>query len=49
MYKVTDRTPEKVGFFLFSSQDVIVKSGQITGNLNIYTAMHRLQIIKIIL
>lgn len=44
MYKATDQRPEKVCFFPF--QDMIVKSGQILGNLIIYTAMHRLQIIK---
>lgn len=41
MNKATDQRPEKVSF-----QDMIVKSGQILGNLIIYTAMHRLQIIK---
>lgn len=44
MYKETEQGLRKV--LLFLSQDVIVKSGQIIGNLIIYTAMHRLQIIK---
>lgn len=44
MNKATDQRPEKVCFFPF--QDMIVKSGQILGNLIIHTAMHRLQIIK---